>query len=157
MWRLMLLCFLLIAADTPFAAAPPADVPRCFREAGIKFSVDWRLLQAIAEVESGLNPEAIGLNKKDGRVVSEDIGIMQINSTWLQVLNPMGITRDILLKNPCQNIHVGAWILAQNIAKNGVNWTSIGAYNAGFRDDKEPFRMRYARKVYARYLELTGN
>lgn len=148
---------LLTAAGASYAAKPTPEAARCFREAGVRFSVDWRLLQAIAEVESGLNPVAIGLNKKDGRIVSEDLGMMQINSSWLQVLRPMGITREMLLGNICQNIHVGAWILASNIAQNGVNWMSVGAYNAGFKDANEPFRMRYARKVYARYIELTGN
>ncbi|WP_367671982.1 transglycosylase SLT domain-containing protein [Serratia symbiotica] len=53
-------------------------------------------------------------------------------------------------------MHVGAWILARNIEQNGVNWTSVGAYNAGFRNANAPFRMRYARKVYDRYLRLTS-
>jgi len=150
-------CLLLFAAGGTHAAKAPAEIARCFHEAGVRFSVDWRLLQAIAEVESGLDPGAIGLNKKNGRVLSEDLGMMQINSSWLPVLRPMGITREVLLANACQNIHVGAWILAKNIAQNGVNWTSVGAYNAGFKNANEPFRMRYARKVYARYTELTGN
>lgn len=157
MWRAVIACLLLVAAGVTKAANVPPETARCFREAGLRFSVDWRLLQAIAEVESGLNSGAIGLNKKNGRVLSEDIGMMQINSSWLPVLGPMGITRDVLLNNACQNIHVGAWILAKNIAQNGVNWTSVGAYNAGFKNANEPFRMRYARKVYARYIELTGN
>ncbi|WGK60009.1 lytic transglycosylase domain-containing protein [Pantoea sp. SS70] len=157
MWRPVIICLLLVAAGASYAAKAPPETARCFREAGVRFSVDWRLLQAIAEVESGLNPSAIGLNKKNGRVLSEDLGMMQINSSWLPVLRPMGITREVLLGNACQNIHVGAWILAKNIAQNGVNWTSVGAYNAGFRNANESFRMRYARKVYARYIELTGN
>lgn len=157
MWRPVIICLLLVVAGASYAAKAPPEAARCFREAGVRFSVDWRLLQAIAEVESGLNPSAIGLNKKNGRVLSEDLGMMQINSSWLPVLRPMGITREVLLGNACQNIHVGAWILAKNIAQNGVNWTSVGAYNAGFRNANEPFRMRYARKVYARYIELTGN
>lgn len=157
MWRLVILFLMFAEAmGVSEAARVPPNIATCFREAGIKFSVDWRLLQAIAEVESSLNPEAINRNKKNGRVVSEDLGMMQINSSWLPVLLPMGITREVLLGNPCQNIHVGAWILAKNIAQNGVNWTSVGAYNAGFRGANEPFRMRYARKVYARYQELTG-
>ncbi|WP_338128787.1 lytic transglycosylase domain-containing protein [Rahnella perminowiae] len=69
----------------------------------------------------------------------------------------MGITREVLLSNSCQNIHVGAWILANNIRQNGVNWTSVGAYNAGFKEANEAFRMKYARKVYDRYILLTGN
>lgn len=157
MWRLIILLLVLAAASGPVrAAVATPEVAKCLREAGEKFSVDWRLLHAIAEVESSMNPKAIGLNKKNGRVLSEDIGMMQINSSWLQVLEPMGITREMLLNNPCQNIHVGAWILAKNISQNGVNWTSVGAYNAGFKNANEPFRMRYAKKVYARYVELMG-
>jgi len=152
----MLLFLTGAATGATFKRIPTPETAQCFREAGAKFSVDWRLLQAIAEVESGLNPHAIGLNKRNGKVLSEDVGMMQINSSWFPVLNPMGITREILLNNPCQNIHVGAWILAKNIAQNGVNWTSVGAYNAGFKDANEPFRMKYARKVYDRYIELTG-
>ena len=157
MCRTVIACLLMATAGLTHATKAPPEATRCFLEAGVRFSVDWRLLQAIAEVESGLNPAAVGFIKKNGRVVSEDLGMMQINSSWLPVLRPMGITREILLGNACQNIHVGAWILASNIAKNGVNWTSGGAYNAGFKNANEPFRMRYARKVYARYIELTGN
>ncbi|MEQ9928005.1 lytic transglycosylase domain-containing protein [Pectobacterium parvum] len=157
MWRTVIACLLLATVGTSDAKEVTAETARCFREAGVRFSVDWRLLQAIAEVESGLNPRAIGLNKKDGRVLSEDLGMMQINSSWLPILLPMGITREMLLGNSCQNIHVGAWILAKNIAQNGVNWTSVGAYNAGFKNANEQFRMRYARKVYARYIDLMGN
>ena len=157
MWRLIILMLsIIMASGSVRAAAAPPGITKCLREAGLKFSVDWRLLHAIAEVESGMNPKAIGLNKKNGRVLSEDIGMMQINSSWLPVLKSMGITREVLLNNPCQNIHVGAWILAKNISQNGVNWTSVGAYNAGFKNANEPFRLKYAHKVYARFIELTG-
>lgn len=128
----------------------------CFELAASKFSIDHRLLIAIAEVESSMNPRAIGLNKKEGKILSEDVGLMQINSTWFPTLEKMGITRKDLLDNPCQNIHVGAWILAKNIASNGVNWESVGAYNAGFKNANAPFRLKYAKKVYARYIALTG-
>lgn len=103
-----------------------------------------------------MNPRAIGLNKRGGKVVSEDVGLMQINSSWFPTLYVMGITRNDLMDNPCQNIYVGAWILAKNIASNGVNWESVGAYNAGFKGANAPFRLKYAKKVYARYLVLTG-
>lgn len=76
----------------------------CFRMAGTRYSIDHRLLIAIAEVESGMSPKAIGLNKRGGKVVSEDVGLMQINSSWFPTLNSMGITRNDLLENPCQNI-----------------------------------------------------
>lgn len=129
---------------------------QCFTQASERFQIDHRLLIAIAEVESSMNPQAIGLNKRGGKVISEDVGLMQINSSWFPTLSNMGITRSDLLNNPCQNIYVGAWILAKNIASNGVNWESVGAYNAGFKGANAPFRMKYAKKVYARYLVLTG-
>lgn len=128
----------------------------CFNTAAERYAIDHRLLIAIAQVESSMNPKAIGQNKRNGKVVSEDVGLMQINSSWYPVLEKMGITRHDLLNNPCQNIYVGAWILAKNIASNGVNWESVGAYNAGFKNANAPFRMKYAKKVYARYLILTG-
>ncbi|QLH64531.1 lytic transglycosylase domain-containing protein [Serratia symbiotica] len=158
MWYRVIGVLLLLVATSGMlrAATLTPDIARCFQDAGLKFRVDWRLLLAIAEVESGLDPRVIGLNKKNGQVRSEDIGLMQINSAWLPALKPLGITRAVLLNNPCQNIHVGAWILARNIEQNGVNWTSVGAYNAGFRNTNAPFRMRYARKVYDRYLRLTS-
>lgn len=129
----------------------------CFSQASERFQIDHRLLIAIAEVESSMNPKAIGLNKRDGRVISEDVGLMQINSSWFPTLVKMGITRNDLLENPCQNIYVGAWILAKNISSNGVNWESVGAYNAGFKGANAQFRMKYAKKVYEKYLILTGN
>lgn len=156
MRKTLIACVLLAMASMVSAAPVRPDIAQCLQGAGVKYRIDWKLLQAIAEVESGMNPVAIGYNRKNGKVLSEDLGIMQINSSWLPVLREMKITRDMLLSNPCQNIHVGAWILAKNIAQNGVNWTSIGAYNAGFRNANEPFRMRYAHKVYARYLVLMG-
>jgi soluble lytic murein transglycosylase-like protein len=137
-------------------AFPVSQWANCFEMAGQRYQIDSRLLVAIAEVESSLNPAAINKNIRKGKVVSEDLGIMQINSTWLPVLSKMGIGRKTLLENPCQNIHVGAWILAKNISQNGVNWESVGAYNAGFKGANAPFRLKYAKKVYARYLVLTG-
>lgn len=152
------LIFLLVIPFFSVATTQPIDVNlnRCFNQASERFQIDHRLLIAIAQVESGMNSKAIGLNKRGGKVISEDVGLMQINSSWFPTLAGMGITRNDLLNNPCQNIYVGAWILAKNISSNGVNWESVGAYNAGFKGANAPFRMKYAKKVYAKYLALTG-
>ena len=127
----------------------------CYDKAGQTYSIDPILLIAISQVESGLNPNATNVNKKGTKFESEDIGLMQINSTWLPMLNSKwNITRKKLLDDPCQNVYVGAYILALNISKNGVNWTSIGAYNAGLREGRDASRIKYAKKVYSVYLEL---
>ncbi|MDY8671297.1 lytic transglycosylase domain-containing protein [Escherichia coli] len=155
--RCVIVSFLMIPF-LGFSKSPVvvSNFKHCFKHASERFQIDHRLLIAIAEVESGMNPTAIGLNKRGGKVVSEDVGLMQINSSWFPTLNGMGITRNDLLDNPCQNVYVGAWILAKNISSNGVNWESVGAYNAGFKGANAPFRMKYAKKVYAKYLALTG-
>lgn len=147
---------LLFISFFSFAGSLPSsgNYKSCFILASKRFQIDYRLLMAIAEVESNMNPKAVGLNKREGKVISEDVGLMQINSSWFPKLLSMGIKRSDLIDNPCQNIFVGAWILAKNIAEKGVNWSSVGAYNAGFKGANENFRMKYAKKVYQRYLNL---
>ncbi len=117
----------------------------CFDTAAKRHYVSADLLRAIACVESNFNPKAVNYNR-DG---SADYGIMQINSRWLDELSVFGIERDHLW-DPCTNIHVGAWVLAQKIQAAGYNWRAIGAYNAGLKQtpQREGLRYEYAKKVY---------
>jgi soluble lytic murein transglycosylase-like protein len=132
-----------IAAGTA-PAAGPASIPgstapaTCWEQAAHRHQVNPHLLVAIAEVESGLRPQAIGRNANG----SIDIGLMQINTLWLPELRRHGITaRDLL--DPCVSVHVGAWVLAQKMRRHGNTWVAVGAYNAG----SDVLRERYARKV----------
>lgn len=97
----------------------------CWDDVEARYSVSKYLLLAIAQRESGLNPESINRNS-DG---TYDIGLMQINTAWLATLSKYGIGVPEL-KNPCVNLNIGAWILAQNFAQYGKNWRAVGAYNA---------------------------
>ncbi|BAE75780.1 Transglycosylase SLT domain protein (plasmid) [Sodalis glossinidius str. 'morsitans'] len=154
-WLVAQALFSLAFGAVAHSLPPKAAMAACFESAARTYRIDPLLLIAIAEVESGMNPRAVGLNRRQGKVVSEDVGLMQINSSWFPFLkNKWGITREKLLNDPCQNIYVGAYILAKNISANGVNWESVGAYNAGFKNANAPFRMWYAKRVYARYLSF---
>ena len=124
----------------------------CWERSGAKYGVEPQLLQAIALVESEGRPDAVHRNN-DG---SQDFGLMQINSIHLPDLRKQGITEHRLLSEPCLSIDVGASILAGFIARHGYNWTAVGAYNAGNSASREHLRMRYARKVWRRYLELVA-
>lgn len=127
----------------------------CFQEAGARYHVSPQLLRAIAQVESGMNPHAIGYNRnRQGHITSRDFGLMQINSTHLAKLKAMGVINDErdLLTQPCLNVQTGAWILAQHLQVCGLTWQCLGSYNAGFADGNQARRMLYARKVYSIWL-----
>ena len=130
---------LLIAAAFPVHA--------CWEDAAARYQVNSTLLHAIARTESGLNPRAVGRNR-DG---SRDIGLMQINSWWLPRLERHGIREQDLFE-PCTSIHVGAWILAQNVARYGYTWEAVGAYNAS----SPQLRRVYAAKVHNNFAIPTA-
>jgi soluble lytic murein transglycosylase-like protein len=117
-------------------AALPAQA--CWDDAARRYQVSSALLYAIARTESGLNPLAVGRNGNGSR----DIGLMQINSSWLPTLAAHGINERDLFE-PCTSIEVGAWILAGNVSRLGYTWDAVGAYNA-----RSPaLRRAYADKV----------
>ncbi|WP_233849462.1 lytic transglycosylase domain-containing protein [Paraburkholderia sp. HD33-4] len=115
----------------------------CLDDAAAFHHVNVRLVRAIARVESGLRPAVTHVNA-DG---STDIGLMQINTAWLMTLSRYGVTRAALYDG-CTSAYVGAWILARNIARLGLTWNAIGAYNA----TTPALRLTYARKVYRQLM-----
>jgi soluble lytic murein transglycosylase-like protein len=96
-----------------------------------QFGVDWRLVKAIAQHESGENPDAV--NTRD----NESIGLMQILcrpdgaggcTNRLNVEGWPDATREGLFDADF-NVYIGAQILASNIASYGVP-KGIAVYNA---------------------------
>lgn len=110
----------------------------CFDEAAKRYRVPVLLLKAISIVESGGRWNATNTNTNGSR----DIGHMQINSSWLPTLAKFKIDEE-KLGDPCINTNIGAWVLAHNIARYGLTWEAVGAYNATSKDK----RLIYARKV----------
>src|SRR5581483_131071 len=101
-----------------------------YRKYGAQFGVDWRLVKAIAQHESGENPDAV--NSAD----NESIGLMQVLcrpdgqggcKTKLNVDGWSATTREKLL-DPDWNVFIGAQILATNIEAYGVA-KGIAVYN----------------------------
>ena len=140
LWACVMKKLALLLLLTPLSAI--ADGWQCWQEAAARYAVPIDLLYAVARVESGNNSKVVSKTNSNG---SYDIGLMQINSMHLPMLRNYGISEAQLIANPCLNLHVGAWVMAQSIARYGYNWRAIGAYNAG----TESKRATYARKVLA--------
>jgi soluble lytic murein transglycosylase-like protein len=122
------------------ARAEPAPLQRCIADAAQLFGHTEELLAAIVRQESSGKCASVNRANADR---SYDIGCMQINSSWLPVLQSrFGISEQDLF-DPCINVNVGAWILAGEVRRHGNTWRAVGAYNA----KTESKRISYAWKV----------
>lgn len=129
-----------------------SSMATCWKQAGDRYGIEPELLQAIAIVESNMDPKAVNKNT-DGTI---DVGLMQINSRHFQTLRKFSISQKDLINDPCQSVMTGAWILAGNIRQFGYSWEAVGAYNAGTgkTHKHQALRQKYIKKVALQYAQL---
>lgn len=162
------------AVKTPLKTPqPPAEImPRpepvkvsasgldaIYQKYGLQYGVDWRLIKAIAQVESSENPAAV--NPAD-----PSYGLMQIlcqDNGYGGCSNKFNITdwppsTKNKLFDPDYNVKIGSQILAWNIKTYGRN-KGIAVYNSwSARNDPTngPYRNQtYVDKVIDRYVKIT--
>lgn len=128
-WFIPLLMLSLLLSPRPAAAF-------CFEEAGARYGVPPGLLWAIASVESNFDPQAVNTNGNG----TYDTGVMQINSSWERELGPALWHR--LQEDPCTNVQVGAWVLADCLQRHGYTWEGVGCYNARSTDKQADYARR---------------
>jgi len=113
----------------------------CINQAALHHHVPATMIISVMQIENGRNGDAI--KNKNG---SYDLGVMQINTTWLSSLKKYGITRAGLQHDACLNVDVGTWILAHSIAKSD-GWQGVGNYHSA----TPKFNRIYSQKVKAKY------
>jgi soluble lytic murein transglycosylase-like protein len=126
-----------------------ARIERCIVSAAQYRHQDPTLLKAIALQESGMNPSLVSGRNKNGTV---DIGLFQINSSWLPKLRKQGIT-ERQLYDGCVSAYVAVWILADACNTHGQTWRCVGAYNS----PTESNRKIYAQRIHQRYMKLLSD
>jgi hypothetical protein len=144
----------------PDPSPPLTPVHRyCVAAAAERYHVPVSLLYGILATED----TRVGQIVRDANG-SYDMGPMGINSLWLPVLARYGITRPEVLDNGCQNIAVGAWILARKLEGHQGNamahprafWRHVGDYNSAIPHWNHRYRQRVAelaRRDFYRPLE----
>lgn len=124
------------------------DVPlSCINQAAIQYHVPATMIISIIKTENGRN--GLSVINKNG---TYDLGVMQINSSWLKKLENKGISAEKVKTDPCVNVSVGAWILAQGIA-NDKGWKGVGNYHSYTTKHNLVYREQ-VKKTYSNYLSI---
>lgn len=127
--------FLLFFSCTLFANV--SEYKPYFQKAGSYYNIPPILLQNIAVIESGGNPNAIRINDNG----TKDYGLMQINSIHFRQLSLWGINESNIL-NPKINIFAGSWLLSGHIKERGFNLQAIGNYHSKTKVHKDKWLRR---------------
>jgi soluble lytic murein transglycosylase-like protein len=135
-------------ATVPVSAQPAtmarARIEDCVLRAAQHHGVNPSVLRAILQVESNLNPRAVGRNA-DGSV---DLGIGQINSRHFAMLARHGI-RPAHLMDGCVGAYVAAWHLSTLIAAHGNTWNTIARYHSATPSLNHRYQLLLANELVA--------
>jgi soluble lytic murein transglycosylase-like protein len=112
----------------------------CINQVAMEYHIPAIAIVSVLKAEGG----KVGManRNKNG---TEDLGPMQINSIWLEQLKVKGYTKKQLQYDPCVNVKVGTWILAQKIASGKDWWNGVGNYNSYTQSLNEKYRTRVKR------------
>lgn len=131
----MLVCTLFYSNAYAFDA--------CFQQAAAEYGVSPDLLRAISLHENRKsNPSAVNRNANG----TYDIGLMQINSCWAKYLGAETWSR---ITEPCVNIRVGAWILAQCVRDFGYGWNAVGCYHSRTPSKRDRYAEMISSRIYS--------
>lgn len=126
----------------------------CWIRAGHYYNINPWILYSIAYKETGgtMKIERHKINTNG----SIDIGLMQINSVWFQLLKKQYNLNQKQISQKCNSIDIAAWILNKKIKQYGHTWKAVGTYHS-----KTPkYRNDYAQNIYQifwHFMKQSGN
>ncbi len=118
----------------------------CIHQAALHHNVPVAALYGILAVERGTVGERS--KNKNG---TEDYGVMQVNTCWLEELEEQGISAEQLENNGCLNVFTSAWILKKHLDTTGNIWLAIGRYHSGTKD----YAKNYTLKIFQNLIQIT--
>jgi hypothetical protein len=122
------------------------DIPiECINRAAVKYHIPATVIVSILKIEGGKVGQ-VSVNKNG----TLDYGPMQINSSWLKRIKQYGYDAEKIKNNPCANVNVGTWILAQEIGNSVGWWKGVGHYHS----HDAMLSYGYSQKVKAVYQLL---
>ena len=123
----------------------------CINQAALHHHVPATMIVSVMQIENGRNGDAI--HNKNG---THDLGVMQINTSWLPRLQKYSISKESLKNDACLNVDVGAWILAQSIARS-EGWKGVGNYHSATPKYNVVYSQKVKRKYDATLNLIAGN
>lgn len=111
------------------------------------YNIDPLLLKAIAWKESKGHVGAVGSLLPDG---NRALGLMQINTIHMPLLQKHGYRKEDLF-DACTSQIIGAYVLADCMAKKGRTWAAVGCYYGGSASKAYTAMRVYERDVRKNY------
>jgi len=118
---------MLVAATLPPYGHLNQEAVTCVAQASVRYEVPELLLHSIILKEGGQTGRYS--TNKDG---SYDLGLAQINTSWLGYFAKYGVKPEDIMNQACTNVAVSAYILKYNWLHQGQDWfKAIVAYHIG--------------------------
>lgn len=136
--RGLLAAFAIGAAPDADASHGDVEVAACIDKAATAFGIDSLPLEILRDVEGG-RPGLSSPNSNGTR----DLGVMQINTTWLPQLATMGITEADVRDDACINVYVATYILVQEWKRAG----DVALAMARYHSPTPQYQARYLGRI----------
>lgn len=119
---------LALSASPAVLARAKVDTPErveCVQRAAAAFRVPDYAILTLMDVEGG-DVGTVSHNRNGTR----DLGVLQVNSSWLPHLSKFGLTEQQLTHNFCANVFAGSYILARAVADHKTLPRALAYYHS---------------------------